>query len=137
MAALQGSAKGGISTKYPSTNQPFSLDSYSASYRPSNPDGSDPDPDPDPSLAKPPLQYIQLVEEDLWQCTICTLINKEDDINCDACGVARPVTELRKQMAKKAPTKVVAKKIVTKLSHEKSTADLWTCGECNNMMESG
>ncbi|KFX94966.1 hypothetical protein O988_06059 [Pseudogymnoascus sp. VKM F-3808] len=65
----------------------------------------------DPSLSKPPPQYVQLIDEEFWQCETCTLINKEEDVYCDACATARPGTEPpSKSTPRKAPSKAVAKK---------------------------
>ncbi|KFY01634.1 hypothetical protein V490_00826 [Pseudogymnoascus sp. VKM F-3557] len=94
-----------------STNHPSSSHAYDASSQPSKSYDSDSEYSEDPSLSKPPPQYVQLIDEEFWQCETCTLINKEEDVYCDACATARPGTEPPPKSApSKAPSNAVAKK---------------------------
>ncbi|ELR02287.1 hypothetical protein GMDG_05356 [Pseudogymnoascus destructans 20631-21] len=108
-----------------STNRPLSSYTYDASSKSSKPYDSDSDSEysEGPSLSKPPPQYVQLVDEEFWQCETCTLINKEEAVCCDACGTARPGTEPPpKASSSKAPTKATAKKTTYKAPPAKSSA---------------
>lgn len=107
----------------PSVNCPSLSHAYDASSHPSKPYDSDSEYSEDPSLSKPPPQYVQLVDEEFWQCETCTLINKEEHVCCDACGTARPGTEPPpKASSSKAPSKAVAKKTPYKAPPAKSSA---------------
>ncbi|KFY26101.1 hypothetical protein V493_04267 [Pseudogymnoascus sp. VKM F-4281 (FW-2241)] len=115
--ALYGSAP---TSKGISLNRPSSPHAYDASSQSSRPYDSDSE---DPSLSKPPPQYVQLVDEEFWQCETCTLINKEEDACCDACGTARPGTEPPpKTSASKTASKVVGKKPFSRAAPAKSSA---------------
>ncbi|OBT44838.1 hypothetical protein VE00_04951 [Pseudogymnoascus sp. WSF 3629] len=106
-----------------SVNRPSSTQAYDGSSKSSRPYDSDSEYSEDPSLSKPPPQYVQLVDEEFWQCETCTLINKEDDVCCDACGTARPGTEPPpKATSRKTPSKAAAKKTTYKAPPAKSSA---------------
>ncbi|KFY07179.1 hypothetical protein V492_07375 [Pseudogymnoascus sp. VKM F-4246] len=106
-----------------STNRPSSSDPYDATSRSSKPYDSDSEYSEDPCLSKPPPQYVQLVDEEFWQCETCTLINKEEDVCCDACGTARPGTEPPpKANVSKAPSKASGKKPLSKAAPAKSSS---------------
>lgn len=106
-----------------STNRPSSSHAYDASSRSSKPYDSDSEHSQDPSLSKPPPQYVQLVDEEFWQCETCTLINKDEDVCCNACGTARPGTEPPpKATSSKAPSKAVGKKPLPKAAPTKSSS---------------
>ncbi|OBT70021.1 hypothetical protein VE03_00524 [Pseudogymnoascus sp. 23342-1-I1] len=83
--SLTASKSGNLSTSRPSLSHAYDAPSKSSKPYDSNSDYSE-----DPSLSKPPPQYVQLVDEEFWQCETCTLINKKEDICCDVCGTARP-----------------------------------------------
>jgi len=150
-----GDSIGSLSIDRLSLSNAYDSSSQATKTNPPNPEFSD-----DPSLKKPPPQYIQLVEDDLWQCTNCTLINKEEDLSCDACEVARPGTEPPKAAP---PIKAAAKKPPPKVASTRSTAQsrssasrsvlstprnqiikavvrpaptFWTCEQCSNLTES-
>ncbi|KFY81819.1 hypothetical protein V500_11057 [Pseudogymnoascus sp. VKM F-4518 (FW-2643)] len=104
------------------TNRPSSSHAYDASSKSPKPYDSDSEYSEDPSLSKPPPQYVQLVDEEFWQCETCTLINKEEDVCCDACGAARPGTEPPpKATSSKIPAKAAAKKTPYKAPPAKSS----------------
>lgn len=109
----KGASYGSSGTKGRSlfTNIPMSSQAYDASSRSTQPYESDSEFSEDPSLSKPPPQYFQLIDEEFWQCDTCTLINKEEDVSCDACGTARRGTESPpRATSSKTPTKAVGKK---------------------------
>ncbi|OBT50740.1 hypothetical protein VE04_09429 [Pseudogymnoascus sp. 24MN13] len=106
-----------------SINHPSLSHTYDSSSKSPNPYDTDSEYSEDPSLSKPPPQYVQLVDEEFWQCETCTLINKEEDVCCDARGTARPGTEPPpKASSRKAPSKVVVKKTTYKAPPAKSSA---------------
>ncbi|KFZ12836.1 hypothetical protein V501_04037 [Pseudogymnoascus sp. VKM F-4519 (FW-2642)] len=106
-----------------SINHPSSSHNYDSSSKSSKPYDSDSEYSEDPSFSKPPSQYVQLVDEEFWQCETCTLINKEEDIECDACGTARPGTEPPpKATSSKPPSKAAEKKTTFKYPPTKSLA---------------
>lgn len=124
----KGTSLGSAATKskFQPINCPSSSHAYDASSKPPKPYISDSEYSEyseDPSLSKPPPQYVQLVDEEFWQCETCTLINKEEDICCDACGTARPGTEPPpKATSNKASSKAAAKKKPYKYPPAKSSA---------------
>ncbi|KAL5345677.1 hypothetical protein ACLOAV_009431 [Pseudogymnoascus australis] len=121
----KGTSLGSAATKskFQSINRPSSSHAYDASSKSPKPYDSDSEYSEDPSLSKPPPQYVQLVDEEFWQCETCTLINKEEDICCDACGTARPGTEPPpKATSSKASSKAVVKKKPYKYPPAKSSA---------------
>lgn len=110
-------------SKFQSINLPSSSHAYDAPSKSPRPYDSDSEYSEDPSLSKPPPQYVQLVDEEFWQCETCTLINKEEDVCCDACGTARPGTEPPpKATSSKASSKAVAKEKPHKSPPAKSSA---------------
>lgn len=112
-----------------STTPPVSSQAYDSSLKSSKPYDSDSGYSEDPSLSKPPPQYVQLVDEEFWHCETCTLINKEEDVSCDACGTARPGTEPPpKATSSKTPSEGTGKKPLRKAAPAKAsrTCQSWS-----------
>jgi rubrerythrin len=82
-----------------------------------------------------------------WECTVCTLVNKEPFLQCDACGMARETslsTSSAVPVRKTPPTdgKPVKKPFLSKASQdilakaeEHKAPKTWTCHMCSTKNE--
>lgn len=113
---------------------------------------------PPPLLVKPPKERLEKTEQerladlasalsaadhpatdfarlDSWTCQVCTCINPLQFLACEACGVERPPTAVRKPVPRKPippkPSGWSCRECGTFMEHK-----WWTCSGCGLMKES-